>query len=1296
MGDQTSSAFDYKSPDSVPPPPYPNHLDSPLILAETKTTRTKVVTTTTETTTHLLSLPVWKKRGVVDFQPDAYQQRSGLSSQFSSAASFKINKALPPTPPIEKDDSVVLADPVSSFFVAQPSTIVHPSHSTAALAHAALGIGLPHVIPLASTSRLSSEVNSIVFAASPPQSNVRLSPSVRRVKSSQRIGAKGSAGTLASSDSSPIINERRRSRGLSFSAVSFLSFTSSDGKGKEKEKEGVTQDPLHTPPKSLSRRSSFWTRKKILPLTNLPTSPTPREAASPVLPSVSHQYPHCSSLELNNHLPKSSTPPPEHPTAVHHQRRLSRSRSQKIGLYDDLPLSSHASSSQSANVSHDTQTFQRSSTSAPPTQPTHSQNKYSKAASLAGSSDHPQFPRRPGQLPRQRAHTNPPLLHRLSLGVFSNQESSPLSTTACSHSPSVFDSKLKLPGKIPKPLGENESPELYLLRLRSVVSKAEMAAILASSADSFHVQTLRAYIKQFEFHNDPLDVALRKLLMEVGLPRETQQIDRVIEAFAARYLECNPSLFVSEDHPYVLAFSLIMLHTDAFNRSNKRKMNKADYVKNTRLLGVPPEVLECFYDNIVFAPFIFIEDPLDVNSQRCLSSETQSKNSSPPKPLASSSNVPTPLLSRGSKIDPYFLITKGLLDPLRVNVEAYVPNQSPYSCEGTGGPWDEEELQRAFLMADVVEVNSADITRTSFFNIGGAGGSFNSVSNGVSAQADLPPSAPQSLALRVTKVGLLNRKDDVLAGGRKASNRKWKSWSVLLTGSQLLFFRDTTWATALSSQDSPPDGRIAYPEAAPFRPDEILSVKDAVAVHDELYMKYENTLRFVLSDGRQILLQASNELERNEWITRINYASAFKSAGVRMRPLRMSGRDVELTGVAAATSHLHDLHLQNSSLVPELYTWDKSAPRELMDMLSGDEAPTTKQPTMKRRIALMYGDHVDLDPCIDPELVGTEQFIATFQNVKADLSVGYPISLEEGTTFSNQHCSVNSPEPHASAKSNPRLPTRSDVIQFKIQELESRISASQSQLDSDMRCIRNIAILTPFQSATRAKLLVTVQGMAKRITQLRMSLAQLVCHHAVLSNDLVAENRSLSHSRELALHAARKTLQRQQSKDIPQMTLSLHDQYPLLRLPSSESLENSASRRPESSVCDSFHSAIDFGPDWPSSEELLSSNFLDTPRVFGSPKPPPSSSSFYSQSAPSSFSHGQPALCERSSSFDTNETQVDDGQTSFYITREDNEEAEAWNETRCAKRVSLVQVPSNIHISREYDRRAQMSSLCRH
>lgn len=42
--------------------------------------------------------------------------------------------------------------------------------------------------------------------------------------------------------------------------------------------------------------------------------------------------------------------------------------------------------------------------------------------------------------------------------------------------------------------------------------------------------------------------------------------------------------------------------------------------------------------------------------------------------------------------------------------------------------------------------------------------------------------------LKITKVGLLSRKEDLAEGGKKAASRKWKAWTVVLTGSQLLFF----------------------------------------------------------------------------------------------------------------------------------------------------------------------------------------------------------------------------------------------------------------------------------------------------------------------------------------------------------------------------------------------------------------------------------------------------------------------------------------------------------------------------
>lgn len=53
--------------------------------------------------------------------------------------------------------------------------------------------------------------------------------------------------------------------------------------------------------------------------------------------------------------------------------------------------------------------------------------------------------------------------------------------------------------------------------------------------------------------------------------------------------------FLRADTPYVLAFSLLMLHTDAFNKNVKRKMSKEDFVKNTRIDGVPPEILEVIF-----------------------------------------------------------------------------------------------------------------------------------------------------------------------------------------------------------------------------------------------------------------------------------------------------------------------------------------------------------------------------------------------------------------------------------------------------------------------------------------------------------------------------------------------------------------------------------------------------------------------------------------------------------------------------------------------------------------------------
>jgi hypothetical protein len=92
-------------------------------------------------------------------------------------------------------------------------------------------------------------------------------------------------------------------------------------------------------------------------------------------------------------------------------------------------------------------------------------------------------------------------------------------------------------------------------------------------------------------------------------------------------------------------------------------------------------------------------------------------------------------------------------------------------------------------------------------------------------------------ALRVTKVGLMNRKDHLLGGGKKSIGRKWKSWGVLLTGSQLLFSRDPAWLNTLSKHNETDNIRFPTPQSEVLKVDELVSLKNAIAVHDRSYLK---------------------------------------------------------------------------------------------------------------------------------------------------------------------------------------------------------------------------------------------------------------------------------------------------------------------------------------------------------------------------------------------------------------------------------------------------------------------------
>jgi hypothetical protein len=404
----------------------------------------------------------------------------------------------------------------------------------------------------------------------------------------------------------------------------------------------------------------------------------------------------------------------------------------------------------------------------------------------------------------------------------------------------------------------------------------------------------------------------------------------------------------------------------------------------------------------------------------------------------------------------------------------------------------------------------------------------------------------------------------------------------------------------------------------------------------------------------------------NNWISCINYASAFKTAGVSMRAPDMSGKDVELMGVAAAASHLQDLQCANTDSRPSHV---RSCGRNSDDLIDRFSASSSAPYAISRSggFKILRGhEDMDLDVPAAPDLVGVHQLKATFDQVKADLATGQWTSADASTPRTDGRPRAHSLEsaalprlasfPETSESEHDRASVRTRDIRSKLAELDSKISSLQLQEESDVRLLRNISILTPFQRATRERLGTVVLQISKGIQRTRLELGMRLCHKEVLSNDLISQEREWHRTKKIALKAATDTLQRRCEPSIPRI--------PLLRV--DEPLVDSSDRRrlpesplpPESSIAESFYTALDFD-----CRICGMGEHLDSP--LSSPQ------DWMLTDSPSSSSHTQ-----ANGGNSTRETG-----TSHGAQEESGEEAEEWNKTRAAKRVSLVRMPSALNVS---------------
>jgi PH/SEC7 domain-containing protein len=93
---------------------------------------------------------------------------------------------------------------------------------------------------------------------------------------------------------------------------------------------------------------------------------------------------------------------------------------------------------------------------------------------------------------------------------------------------------------------------------------------------------LRNYMQYFKMEGQNLVDSFRDLCRKLHLKAESQEIDRIIEAFSARYFECNPtSVFGTAGVIHTVTAAMLMLNTDLHIADLSKHMSRSDFIRNS-------------------------------------------------------------------------------------------------------------------------------------------------------------------------------------------------------------------------------------------------------------------------------------------------------------------------------------------------------------------------------------------------------------------------------------------------------------------------------------------------------------------------------------------------------------------------------------------------------------------------------------------------------------------------------------------------------------------------------------------
>lgn len=132
----------------------------------------------------------------------------------------------------------------------------------------------------------------------------------------------------------------------------------------------------------------------------------------------------------------------------------------------------------------------------------------------------------------------------------------------------------------------------------------------------FNVAVLNEYVATFNFGSLRIDEALRAFLESFVLPGEAQIIERIMECFSHGYYEANVGgEIASMDSAFILAYSVIMLNTDAHNPNVRYRMDLESWLQNNKGNNegsdFSPEFLVAIYDSITSTPMVIQSEKVE-------------------------------------------------------------------------------------------------------------------------------------------------------------------------------------------------------------------------------------------------------------------------------------------------------------------------------------------------------------------------------------------------------------------------------------------------------------------------------------------------------------------------------------------------------------------------------------------------------------------------------------------------------------------------------------------------------------